>query len=267
MSVDMHTALIADDEPLLRDQLKSRLRKLWPDLSLAGEAVNGVEALSLFEELEPDIVFLDIHMPVMTGLEAARLIGRGRSKRTHIVFVTAYDDYAVEAFERGAIDYVLKPFNEARLMETVTRLKERLDNNRHDPERASDAESDLASVLRQLGKHMGLAADQHLRWIKASVGQTVRLIPIEEVVYFQSDEKYTRVALEDSEVLIRKPIKELLEELDPKQFWQIHRATIVNTRAIAGVVRGLRDQADLKLKGRTEILTVSRNFTHLFKQM
>ena len=152
-------------------------------------------------------------------------------------------------------------------METVTRLKERLDNNRHDPERASDAESDLASVLRQLGKHMGLPADQHLRWIKASVGQTVRLIPIEEVVYFQSDEKYTRVALEDSEVLIRKPIKELLEELDPKQFWQIHRATIVNTRAIAGVVRGLRDQADLKLKGRTEILTVSRNFTHLFKQM
>lgn len=267
MSVDMHTALIADDEPLLRDQLKSRLRKLWPDLSLAGEAVNGAEALSLFEELEPDIVFLDIHMPVMTGLEAARLIGRGRSKRTHIVFVTAYDEYAVEAFERGAIDYVLKPFNEARLMETVTRLKERLDNNRPDPERASDAESDLASVLRQLGKRMGLPADQHLRWIKASVGQTVRLIPIEEVVYFQSDEKYTRVALEDSEVLIRKPIKELLEELDPKQFWQIHRATIVNTRAIAGVVRGLRDQADLKLKGRNEILTVSRNFTHLFKQM
>ena len=263
----MHSALIADDEPLLRDQLKLRLRKLWPELSLAAEAINGAEALSLFEEHEPDVVFLDIHMPVMTGLEAARLIGRGRSKRAHIVFVTAYDEQAVEAFERGAVDYVLKPFNEARLMETVARLKERLETNSRNPERAEDEESDLASVLRQLSNRMGQSADQHLRWIKASVGQTVRLIPIEEVVYFQSDEKYTRVALEDSEVLIRKPIKELLEELDPKQFWQIHRATIVNTRAIAGVIRGLRDQADLKLKGRNEILTVSRNFTHLFKQM
>ena len=262
----MHTALIADDEPLLRDQLKSRLSKLWPELSFAGEAVNGAEALTIFEELEPDIVFLDIHMPVMTGLEAARLIGRGRSKRTHIVFVTAYDEHAVEAFERGAIDYVLKPFNEARLMETISRLKDRLDNRRN-PERADDAEATLDTVLRQLSNRLELPTDQHLRWIKASVGQTVRLIPIEEVVYFQSDEKYTRVALEDSEVLIRKPIKELLEELDPRQFWQIHRATIVNTRAIAGVVRGLRDQADLKLKGRPETLTVSRNFTSLFKQM
>ncbi len=266
MNDDMHTALIADDEPLLRDQLKARLNKLWPELSLTGLAVNGAEALSLFEELEPDIVFLDIHMPVMTGLETARLIGRGRSKRTHIVFVTAYDEYAVEAFERGAIDYVLKPFNEARLMETITRVKERLDSRR-DPERADDAEATLEIVLRQLSNRLELPVDQHLRWIKASVGQTVRLIPIEEVVYFQSDEKYTRVALEDSEVLIRKPIKELLEELDPRQFWQIHRATIVNTRAIAGVVRGPRDQADLKLKGRPETLTVSRNFTSLFKQM
>ncbi len=262
----MFTALIADDEPLLREQLKSRLAKLWPELKLVAEAVNGAEALALFEEHEPDVVFLDIHMPVMTGLEAARLIGRGRSKRTHIAFITAYDEHAVEAFERGAIDYVLKPFNEARLQETVTRLQERLQAPAESASNSDDA-TDLAGVLRQLTSRMGLPSDEYLRWIKASVGQTVRLIPVEEVLYFQSDEKYTRVALEDAEVLIRKPIKELLDELDPKQFWQIHRATVVNTRAIAGVVRGLRDQADLKLKGRPETLTVSRNFTHLFKQM
>jgi DNA-binding LytR/AlgR family response regulator len=261
------TALIADDEPLLREQLKSRLGKLWPQLKVVAEAVNGAEALALFEAHEPDVVFLDIHMPVMTGLEAARLIGRGRSKRTHIVFVTAYDEYAVEAFERGAIDYVLKPFNEARLTETVTRLREHLAAKEDDNAHADLNEPDLAGVLRQLANRMGLPAEPFLRWIKASVGQTVRLIPVDEVLYFQSDEKYTRVALEDSEVLIRKPIKELLAELDPKQFWQIHRATVVNTRAIAGVVRGERDQADLKLKGRSETLTVSRNFTHLFKQM
>lgn len=263
----MPTALIADDEPLLREQLKSRLAKLWPELKLVAEAVNGAEALALFEEHEPDVVFLDIHMPVMTGLEAARLIGRGRSKRTHIAFVTAYDEHAVEAFERGAIDYVLKPFNEARLQETVERLQERLQAPADSAGNGESEESDIASVLRQLTSRMGLPAGEYLRWIKASVGQTVRLIPVEEVLYFQSDEKYTRVALEDAEVLIRKPIKELLDELDPKQFWQIHRATVVNTRAIAGVVRGLRDQADLKLKGRPETLTVSRNFTHLFKQM
>jgi len=206
-------------------------------------------------------------MPVMTGLETARLIGRGRSKRTHIVFVTAYDEHAVEAFEHGAIDYVLKPFNAARLQETVVRLQERLQEPAKAIADTEEDEANLAGVLRQLASRMGMAHGEYLRWIKASVGQTVRLIPVEEVLYFQSDEKYTRVALEDSEVLIRKPIKELLEELDPRQFWQIHRATVVNTRAIAGVVRGLRDQADLKLKGRPETLTVSRNFTHLFKQM
>lgn len=255
------TALIADDEPLLRDQLRLRLAKLWPELTLVGEATNGAEALQRFEELEPDVVFLDIHMPVMNGLEAARLIGKGRGKRVHIAFITAYDEHAVEAFERGAVDYVLKPFNEARLAETVERLKERL------AAPADMADDNLAGVLRQLTAQLSGGEAGYLRWVKASVGQTVRLIPVEEIVYFQSDEKYTRVVLDDGEVLIRKPIKELLAELDPNVFWQIHRATIVNTRAIAGVVRGLRDQADLKLKTRPETLTVSRNFTHLFRQM
>ncbi len=261
----MHTALIADDEPLLRDQLRLRLSKLWPELKIVAEAAQGAEALSLYEEHQPDVVFLDIHMPLMTGIECARLIGRGRERRSHIVFVTAYDTYAVEAFERGAIDYVLKPFNEARLIATVERLQERLQETADAED--SEAPNPLTTVLRQISEKMQLPGGAYLRWIKASVGQTVRLIPVEDVLYFQSDDKYTRVVMDDGEVLIRKPIKELIDELDPDRFWQIHRATIVNTRAIAGVVRGLRDQADLKLKDRPETLTVSRNYTHLFKQM
>ncbi len=263
----MPTALIADDEPLLREQLKLRLAKLWPALSIVAEATNGAEALSAFEALQPDIVFLDIHMPLLSGLDAARLIGKGRDRRAHIVFITAFDQHALEAFERGAIDYVLKPFNEARLAETIARLQERIGAQAGDEEAGDGAQAErLSAVLRQLSNQIKPGAG-FLQWIKASVGQTVRLIPIEDVYYFQSDEKYTRVVLEDSEVLIRKPIKELIEELDPDRFWQVHRATIVNTRVIAGVIRGLRDQADLKLKGRSEVLTVSRNFTHLFKQM
>jgi len=259
------TALIADDEPLLRAQLRARLATLWPDLHIAREAENGRQVAEYFANATdvdlPSVCFLDIHMPGMTGLEAARHIG----KRSCIVFVTAFDQYAVEAFERGAIDYVLKPFNEERLKETVARLKERLSvatgaSVASHPDR-------LDEILARLSERIAPAQARHLQWIKASVGSTVRLIPVDEILYFQSDEKYTRVVLEDSEVLIRKPIKELLEELDPARFWQIHRASIVNTRAIAGVVRGLRDQADLKLKGRPEVLTVSRAFTHLFKQM
>jgi DNA-binding LytR/AlgR family response regulator len=272
----MPTALICDDEPLLRSQLRSRLQAAWPDLDIIAEASNGAEALARYEEAITDVVFLDIHMPVMNGIDAAQLIGRGRTiddgntfKRTHIVFVTAYDEYAVTAFERGAIDYVLKPYEDARLEETVSRLQERFQVARDERSReepaggATEYASRLDAVIRQL---TGARRD-YLQWIKASVGQTVRLIAVADVLYFQSDEKYTRVVLADTEVLIRKPIKELLEELDPDRFWQIHRSTIVNTRAIAGVVRGLRDQADLKLHARPETLTVSRNFTHLFKQM
>ncbi len=260
------TALIADDEPLLRVQLRTRLAALWPELSISREAENGRQVAEHFANVPapelPSICFLDIHMPGMTGLEAARHIG----KRSHIVFITAFDEYAVEAFERGAIDYVLKPFDAERLGETVARLKERL--AAASGARAGDATSEvLDEILVRLAARSVPQASRHLQWIKASVGSTVRLIPVDDILYFQSDEKYTRVVLEDSEVLIRKPIKELLEELDPARFWQIHRASIVNTRAIAGVVRGLRDQADLKLKGRPEILTVSRAFTHLFKQM
>jgi DNA-binding LytR/AlgR family response regulator len=173
------------------------------------------------------------------------------------VFVTAYDQYAVEAFERGAIDYVLKPFDESRLQLTVDRLRARL----------ADTPPSLDALVEQLASRLGAKPAEHLRWIKASVGSNVRLIPVEEVLFFQSDEKYTRVVTCDGESLIRKPIKELLDELDPAKFWQVHRATIVNVDYIASVKRGLKDQAEIALKGNGETLVVSRAFTHLFKQM
>ncbi len=247
------TAVIADDEPLLRAQLRSRLARLWPELAVVHEMENGRDIDLVLQQHAPLLFFLDIHMPGVNGLEAARAIG----KRAHVVFVTAFDQYAVEAFEQGAIDYVLKPFNEERLSTTVERLKERLGG---EPPVLEQLLSDLSSRLG------GRNAD-HLRWIKASVGQNVRLIPVEEVLFFQSVEKYTRVVTCDSETLIRKPIKELLDELDPSRFWQIHRATIVNVDFIAAVKRGLKDQAELSLRDHREILTVSRAFTHLFRQM
>jgi DNA-binding LytR/AlgR family response regulator len=235
------TAVIADDEPLLRAMLRARLGKLWPDVE------------RVLDEHDPQLFFLDIHMPGVNGLEAARAI----AGRAHVVFVTAYDQYAVEAFERGAIDYVLKPFNEERLGLTVERLKERLEAK----------PASLDSLVEQLAGRLGGKAAEHLRWIKASVGSNVRLIPVEEVLFFQSDEKYTRVVTCESEALIRKPIKELLDELDPARFWQIHRSTIVNVDFIAAVKRGLKDQAEISLRDCREILIVSRAFTHLFKQM
>ena len=247
------TAVIADDEPLLRAQLRSRLAKLWPELAIVHEMENGRDVQLVCEDYEPALFFLDIHMPGVNGLEAARAIG----KRAHIVFVTAYDQYAVEAFERGAIDYVLKPFNEARLAMTVERLRERL----------AGPPPVIDQLVEELATRLAPRTADHLRWVKASVGQNVRLIPVEEVLFFQSDEKYTRVVLCDSEALIRKPIKELLDELDPLKFWQVHRATIVNVDCIASVKRGLKDQAEIALKNHRETLIVSRAFTHLFKQM
>jgi len=247
------TAVIADDEPLLRANLRTRLAKLWPELAVVHEMENGRGVEEVIAEHEPDLFFLDIHMPGVNGLEAARAV----AGRAHVVFVTAFDQYAVEAFERGAIDYVLKPFNEERLGVTVERLRERLETK----------PASVDALVEQLAGRLGARPAEHLRWIKASVGSNVRLIPVEEVLFFQSDEKYTRVVTCDSEVLIRKPIKELLDELDPAKFWQIHRATIVNVDHIASVRRGLKDQAEIALRDNRETLVVSRAFTHLFKQM
>jgi DNA-binding LytR/AlgR family response regulator len=247
------SAVIADDEPLLRAQLRARLARAWPELEIVHEMENGRDIDNVLEARKPALFFLDIHMPGVNGLEAARVL----AGRAHVVFVTAFDQYAVEAFERGAIDYVLKPFNEERLAITVARLKERLDSK----------PAMLEEIVEGLAARLAPRGSEHLRWIKASVGSNVRLIPVEEVLFFQSDEKYTRVVTVEAEALIRKPIRELLDELDPERFWQIHRATIVNVDHIASVRRGLKDQAEIALRDHGETLVVSRAFTHLFKQM
>jgi DNA-binding LytR/AlgR family response regulator len=211
-------------------------------------------------EHAPDLAFLDIRMPGMTGIEAARAIGDA----CHIVFITAYNEYAVDAFEHGAVDYVLKPAERERLEVTVARLKKRL----------GQRPSDLGELLAKLSARLDAAeapgaakASGRLQWIQASVGQQLKLIPVADILFFTSDEKYTRVQTETFEALIRKPIKELVEELDPEKFWQIHRSTIVNADAIAGVTRDFRGRQLVQVRGRPDKLEVSRNYTHLFKQM
>ena len=259
-------AVIADDERLMRDQLRARLAEVWPDLQIVAEARNGDEAIAAVAEHRPDLVFLDIRMPGKTGVEAAREIGDA----CHVVFITAYSEYAVEAFEQGAVDYVLKPAERDRLELTVQRLKKRL----------SGPPADISGLLERLAAKLDAPAGsagtstapsaggkQYLQWIQASMGQQIRMIPVADVLFFTSDEKYTRVQVEGYEALIRKPIKELVDELDPEQFWQIHRATIVNVKAISGVTRDFRGRQLVQLKSHPEKLEVSRNYTHLFKQM
>jgi DNA-binding LytR/AlgR family response regulator len=250
----MPTAIVAEDEPILRQQLEAKLRKLWPELEIIASVEDGVAALEALEDRAPDFMFLDIQMPEMTGVEVARHVGR----RAHVVFVTAYDQYAVQAFESGAVDYILKPATDERLGLTIERLKAKL--------AAPTPPPDLNSVLARIQESLG-GKKERLQWIKATVGQNLRLIPVADVLFFQSDEKYTRVALADGEALIKTPIRELVEGLDPEVFWQIHRSTLVNANAIAAVTRDFRGQAHVKIKGKDESLVVSRIYSHLFKQM
>jgi DNA-binding LytR/AlgR family response regulator len=259
----MTSAVIADDERLMRDQLRVRLAEVWPELQIVAEAKNGQEAIDAVRAHQPDLIFLDIQMPEKTGLEAAREIGEA----CHVVFITAYNEYAVEAFESGAVDYVLKPAERERLELTVARLKKRVGTK----------PSDLSALLEKIAAKMDRAEDgagapsgqasKYLQWIQASMGQQIRMIPVMDVLFFTSDEKYTRVQTEGYEALIRKPIKELVDELDPELFWQIHRATIVNVKAIAGVSRDFRGRQLVQVKGHATKLEVSRNYAHLFKQM
>ena len=242
-------AIIAEDEPLLREELAELLASLWPELGIVAETADGIATLQALEKHSPDILFLDINMPGLNGLDVARQA----SCRCHVVFVTAYDQHTLAAFEQGAADYLLKPVTTARLATTVTRLKERIG-------RPAPA---LEGLLRELGG----GQRGFLRWINASHGQTVRVITVEDVCYFQADAKYTRVVTAEGESLIRKPIKELSQELDPASFWQIHRSTIVNVNAIAGVVRDLRGRTQVRLKRREELLAVSDAYTQLFRQM
>ncbi len=255
------SALIADDEPLLRERLATHLARLWPDLQVVAQARNGREAVELFEDHAPQVVFLDVRMPGMSGIEAARsMLGRAQ-----IVFVTAFEEYAVTAFEQGAIDYLVKPFDEARLEATVQRLKLRLAQQRD----SAAPDASLAAALAQLSS--GLQARgptrRWLQWIKASVGTTVRLIPVEQVAFMRSDEKYTLVVWDGGEALIRKTIRELADELDPERFAQIHRSVIVNLSRVEQVSRGVNETADVHVKGRSEVLPVSRSYVHLFRQM
>lgn len=260
MSAARPTALIADDEPLLRSTLTRLLGEAWPELEVVAEARNGREAIEMFEARQPQVCFLDVHMPGLSGVDAARAIGR----RAHIVFVTAYDQYAVQAFEHGALDYVVKPVERARLADTVARLKERL--------RAMQPVANLEALLEQLAARLGRdKAAAPLRWVHASVGQALRIIPVEEIDFLRSDEKYTLVAWRDggkaSEALIRTPLKELAEHLDSGEFMQVHRSVVVNRRAISHVTRGANETANIHLKGRDEVLPVSRSYLHLFRQM
>ncbi|MBK9625901.1 MAG: response regulator transcription factor [Rhodocyclaceae bacterium] len=255
------TALVADDEPLLRERLISILARVWPELVIVAEARNGREAVELFDQHAPQIVFLDVHMPGMNGIEAARCIGR----QAQIVFVTAHENYAVEAFRQGAIDYVVKPFDEARLLDTVLRLRQRLSAASAIPV----ADGSIEAVLEKLAKEMReqRAPQKYLSWIKASVGAAVRLIPVAQIFYLRSDAKYTLVVWQGGEALIRRTIRELADELDPDKFAQIHRSTIVNLHFVKQVTHGSNETGDVHLTDRTETLPVSRSYLHLFRQM
>jgi DNA-binding LytR/AlgR family response regulator len=253
------SAIIADDETLMRAQLRARLGQAWPELEIVAEARNGDEAIDLVQRHAPDFAFLDIQMPGRTGIDVARELGT----RCHVVFVTAYSEFAVAAFEEGAVDYVLKPADPERLARTVGRLRERLAMGPRPLGALLDA---LARQLREPGAPPGGTA-RHLQWIQASVGAQVRLIPVDEVCFFQADTKYTRVQTATLEALIRKPIRELVAELDPARFWQIHRSAIVNVHAVAGVVREMSGRQLVQFRDIPEKLEVSRNYTHLFRQM
>ena len=256
----MPTAILAEDEPILRAQLQAKLAKLWPELEILASVEDGAAALEALEDRAPDFMFLDIQMPEMTGVEVARSLAANRELKCHIVFVTAFDQYAVEAFEANAVDYVLKPYSDARLQAAVERLKERLASV------PAPAPQDLGALVASIAAKLNPQGEK-LKWIKASVGTTLRLIPIDDVLFFQSGEKYTMVATKDLDALIRTPIKEIIDGIDGDRFWQIHRSTVVNASAIESVSRDFRGQATVKVKGRKENLVVSRPFSHLFKQM
>jgi len=245
------TAIIAEDEEVLRGELREMLATQWPELDVVAEVGDGGAACRAVEELAPSIVFLDIEMPGASGLEVARKV----SARCHVVFVTAYDKYAVAAFEQGAVDYVMKPFTASRLDATIARLKARV----------AGPPADLTGLLQSLASLT--QRKDYLRWITAAHGESLRLITVDEICYFRADHKYTLVVTPDSEALIRRPLKALAEEVDPQAFWQIHRSALVSVKQIAGVSRDVRGHLSVRLKQRTETLPVGENYVHLFKQM
>jgi DNA-binding LytR/AlgR family response regulator len=237
----------------MRERLREKLAELWPECTVVGEAADGDEALALFDLHAPDIAFLDVRMPGRSGLDVAALIGAD----CHVVFITAYDQYAINAFAAGAADYLLKPVETERLAQTVERVRKKL----------AAPPADLSALLAELKRNGGARPAPRLRWIKAAIGKQIKLIAVADVAFFQSDTKYTRVVLPQSEALIRTPLKDLLAELDPDQFWQVHRGTVVNLDAVAGILREDAERQFVLLKHRAERLPISRQFIHRFKQM
>ena len=251
MSVHAVTAVIADDEAPLRTYLKRQLGKLWPQLNIAAEAVNGNEALQLIRDHKTDIAFLDIQMPGMNGLEVANLI----SDQCHIVFITAYNQYAIEAFEKAAVDYLMKPVNNERLRTTIARLQSRL----------AQSPRDISQLLTQLSEFVRPTVNT-LQWLKVAQQDEIRLLSVDDVDYFRAGDKYTSVYSGGKEWIIRTPLKELESSLDPDQFWRIHRSTIVRVEAIARVTRDLAGRYWLEVHGYQQPLQVSRSYVQLFKQ-
>jgi DNA-binding LytR/AlgR family response regulator len=245
-------AVIAEDEGTLRDELREALAALWPELEVCAVADDGVQALRQLELHSPDVLFLDIQMPGMSGLDVAKRA----SGRSHVVFVTAYDKYAVAAFEHGAVDYVMKPIDAARLADAVKRLKARVDST----------PAKLEGLLKVLAERLG-SGREYARWITASQGDELRLITMEEICYFRADNKCTMVVTAEKESLIYRSIKELAEVLDPATFWQIHRGTIINIKHISAISRDYRGRLRVKMKNRPEILKVSAPHAHLFRQI
>jgi DNA-binding LytR/AlgR family response regulator len=272
-------AVIADDERLMRDQLRARLAQVWPSLEIVAEAKNGLEAIEAVRVHQPDVIFLDIRMPGLTGVEAAKEIAQldlgDDALLPEMVFITAYDQYALDAFEQGAVDYVLKPAEPERLRVTAERLQKRLMQRAGNAQEGTDASSvqkeastsSVQQLLHALTAQISGKPAQYLSWLQASVGQTIQMVSVQDVLYCASDEKYTRVQTATQEFLIRKPIKELVEELDPAIFWQIHRSTMVNVKAIAGVVRDTQGRQEVLIRGRSEKLKVSRSAAQFFKGM
>jgi DNA-binding LytR/AlgR family response regulator len=263
LSESRPTALIADDEPLLRESLRVQLQAVWPELEIVAEARNGREAVTQFESLRPDVCFLDVQMPGVSGIDAAHQIGR----RAHLVFVTAFDQYALQAFDRGALDYLVKPVEKNRLVDTVERLKERLSAARP----AVNADELLRQLARQLAE-LQTATAAPLKWIRAQAGETVRLVAVDDIVYIRSDAKYTLIVWrsqsgDQGDATVRTPLKDLLTQLDRDHFAQVHRSIVVNLRAISHVRRHDNETAEIHLKGRKETLPVSRNYLHFFRQM
>ncbi len=246
----MPTALIAEDEPLLAAELREELARLWPELAICAVAHDGHAALQAIEQHRPEVLFLDVQMPGPTGIEVARVTGA----RAHVVFITAFDHYAVQAFEEGAVDYLLKPLEAARLARALHRVRERL----HRPP------ADLSNLLDQIRNG---PATERLRWITVLNGREVRLITVEDICYFRADTKYVAVVTADGEALITTPLQDLVRRLDPAVFWRIHRGTVVNVDAVHSVRRSVSGRLELRLKQRPETLRVSSAHAHLFKHM